>query len=105
MAKTHHFGRRRSHPAADLLAGTIPAVIAEVVKRAKLVQPQLQAPGTKVENVSGTAVLRAAETMQSQIAAGGAIQTEGQRANPSMRGDGSRPVSCIERHQGEGWAQ
>ena len=54
-------------PAADLLAGTIPAVIAEVVKRAKLVQLQLQEPGTKVENVSGTAVLLAAETMQSQI--------------------------------------
>ena len=32
--------------AADLLSGTIPAVIAEVVKRAKLVQLGLQAPGT-----------------------------------------------------------
>ncbi|EHS7647027.1 ATP-binding protein [Salmonella enterica] len=51
----------------ELLAGTIPAVIAEVVKRAKLVQLQLQAPGTKVENITGEAVYSAAQTMQDQI--------------------------------------
>lgn len=51
----------------ELLAGTIPAVIAEVVKRAKLVQLQLQAPGTKVENITGEAVYAAAQTMQDQI--------------------------------------
>jgi transitional endoplasmic reticulum ATPase len=54
-------------PSGELLAGTIPAVIAEVVKRAKLVQLQLQEPGTKVENITGEAVYSAAQTMQSQI--------------------------------------
>ncbi|ENQ1546145.1 ATP-binding protein [Salmonella enterica] len=54
-------------PTGKLLAGTIPAVIAEVVKRAKLVQLQLQAPGTKVENITGEAVFAAAQTMQDQI--------------------------------------
>jgi len=54
-------------PASELLAGTIPAVIAEVVKRAKLVQLQSQEPGTVVERISGDAVLKAAETMQDQI--------------------------------------
>ncbi|EAM1616344.1 ATP-binding protein [Salmonella enterica] len=54
-------------PTGELLAGTIPAVIAEVVKRAKLVQLQLQAPGTKVENITGEAVYSAAQTMQDQI--------------------------------------
>ena len=53
--------------AGKLLAGTIPAVIAEVVKRAKLVQLRLQKPGTKVEQISAEAVFKAAETMQSQI--------------------------------------
>lgn len=53
--------------AANLLAGTIPAVIAEVVKRAKLVQLNMQDPGTKVQAITGEAVLHAAETMQSQI--------------------------------------
>lgn len=54
-------------PTGELLAGTIPAVIAEVVKRAKLVQLQLQAPGTLVENITGEAVYAAAQTMQDQI--------------------------------------
>ena len=54
-------------PASELLAGAIPAVVAEVVKRAKLVQLQLQEPGSKVKAISGEAVLRAAETMQSQV--------------------------------------
>lgn len=54
-------------PASELLAGTIPAVIAEVVKRAKLVQLQLQEPGSPVQCISGNAVLKAAETMQDQI--------------------------------------
>lgn len=54
-------------PTGKLLAGTIPAVIAEVVKRAKLVQLQLQERGTKVENITGEAVYAAAQTMQDQI--------------------------------------
>jgi transitional endoplasmic reticulum ATPase len=53
--------------AADLLSGTIPAVIAEVVKRAKLVQLGLQAPGTKVENITGEALYQSALSMQDQI--------------------------------------
>lgn len=54
-------------PAAELLDGTIPAVIAEVIKRAKLVQMKLQEPGTKVREISGDAILEAAETMRGQI--------------------------------------
>lgn len=53
--------------AGQLLEGTIPAVIAEVVKRAKLVQLRLQEPGTKVEAITGEAVHQAAMTMQGQI--------------------------------------
>ena len=52
--------------AATILEGTIPAVIAEVVKRAKLYQLQLQPIGTKVEHISGAAVRIAALTMQEQ---------------------------------------
>lgn len=51
----------------ELLAGTIPAVIAEVVKRAKLSQLSLQEPGTKVEMIGSEAVLEAARTMQRQV--------------------------------------
>jgi len=53
--------------AGTLLAGAIPAVIAEVVKRAKLAQLRLQAPGTMVENISAEAVVDAAQSMQAQI--------------------------------------
>ncbi|EFO7976593.1 ATP-binding protein [Salmonella enterica] len=53
--------------AGELLAGTIPAVIAEVVKRAKLVQLQLQEPGTLVADITGEAVYASAQTMQDQI--------------------------------------
>lgn len=53
--------------AANLLDGSIPAVIAEVVKRAKLVQLRMQQPGTKVEGITGTAVLEAAKTMRAQV--------------------------------------
>jgi len=52
--------------ASDVLAGSIPAVIAEVIKRAKLVQLRLQAKGTKVEGISSAAVLEAAKTMVAQ---------------------------------------
>lgn len=53
--------------AAELLAGTIPAVIAEVVKRAKLVQLRLQEPGTLVTNISGEAIYQSALSMQDQV--------------------------------------
>lgn len=49
------------------LSGCIPAVIAEVVKRAKLAQLKLQAPGEKVQYLSDAALLDAAKTMRAQI--------------------------------------
>lgn len=49
------------------LSGCIPAVIAEVVKRAKLAQLKLQKPGEKVCYLSETALLDAARTMRAQI--------------------------------------
>jgi transitional endoplasmic reticulum ATPase len=52
--------------AAKKLAGTIPATIAEVVKRAKLAQLGLQERGTKVVNLTAEALDRAAFTMKTQ---------------------------------------
>lgn len=54
-------------PASEVLKGKIPAVIAEVVKRAKLYQVGLQAPGTKVAGITGEAILQAAETIDYQV--------------------------------------
>lgn len=53
--------------AGALLEGNIPAVIAEVVKRAKLAQLRLQAPGEKVAFISQSAIVEAAATMQAQL--------------------------------------
>lgn len=50
----------------EALAGTIPAVIAEVVKRAKLHQLQYQEPGTLIEQISSQALLDSALTIQAQ---------------------------------------
>lgn len=50
----------------EALAGTIPAVIAEVVKRAKLHQLQYQEPGTMIKEISGQALLDSALTIQAQ---------------------------------------
>lgn len=50
----------------EALAGTIPAVIAEVVKRAKLHQLQYQQPGTLIEQISSQALLDSALTIQAQ---------------------------------------
>jgi transitional endoplasmic reticulum ATPase len=49
------------------MAGRIPAVIAEVVKRAKLAQLSMQSVGTKVTSLTSEALEEAAETMQSQL--------------------------------------
>lgn len=49
------------------LDGVIPAVIAEVVKRAKLAQLSLQEPGTLVTSLSSEALLNASESMKSQL--------------------------------------
>lgn len=49
------------------LAGQIPAVIAEVVKRAKLSQLRMQEPGTIVDKISSQALLDSATSMAEQI--------------------------------------
>ena len=49
------------------LNGMIPAVIAEVVKRAKLAQLRLQAPGEKVVMIKAEALLIAAKSIASQV--------------------------------------
>lgn len=49
------------------LDGVIPAVIAEVVKRAKLAQLRLQEPGTLVTSLTSTALLDASKSMRSQL--------------------------------------
>lgn len=49
------------------LAGQIPAMIAEVVKRAKLYQIGTQEPGTPVSAISAQALLYAAKTMRAQV--------------------------------------
>lgn len=52
--------------AGELLAGHIPATIAEVVKRAKLSQMRLQPVGTPVEHLSEEALIEASATMKAQ---------------------------------------
>lgn len=51
----------------EVLDGHIPAVIAEVVKRAKLSQLRLNPPGQPVTNLSSDALLEAATTMSMQL--------------------------------------
>lgn len=53
--------------ASHHLAGRIPAVISEVVKRAKIVQLRRQPAGTKVEKLGQAAILEAAKTMKVQL--------------------------------------
>jgi transitional endoplasmic reticulum ATPase len=55
------------HKVGELLSGTIPAVIAEVVKRAKLSQLSLQKPGERVKMLTEAALIEAASTMQGQL--------------------------------------
>lgn len=50
-----------------VLEGQIPAIIAEVVKRAKLSELSLLAEGERVVNLSSAALLESAETMKAQI--------------------------------------
>jgi transitional endoplasmic reticulum ATPase len=52
---------------AEALAGKIPAVIAEVVHRAKLAQLRRQPIGERVTRISNEALLEAADTMQRQL--------------------------------------
>jgi transitional endoplasmic reticulum ATPase len=53
--------------AGKLLAGKIPAILAEVVKRAKLAQLKYTTPGEKIVEVSEDAVVDAATAMSMQI--------------------------------------
>lgn len=67
------YGKGAIDPDADLsavgavLAGNIPAVVAEVVKRAKIAQVALQEPGTYVTMLTADALLDAAHTIMSQV--------------------------------------
>lgn len=49
------------------MAGQIPAMVAEVVKRAKLYQIGVNAPGEKVQELKSSALLYAAKTMKAQL--------------------------------------
>lgn len=66
------YGKGVIPPNADLTAvgeeldGSIPAIIAEVVKRAKLSQLALQEPGTRITEISPAALLDAARTIRMQ---------------------------------------
>lgn len=51
----------------ETLRGQIPAIIAEVVKRAKLAQLAIQEPGSRVTQITAAALSDAAFTMSSQI--------------------------------------
>jgi len=53
--------------AGKVLDGNIPAVVAEVIKRAKLAQLRHQDPGEKVTKLSEAAIVEAARTMQAQV--------------------------------------
>lgn len=70
-----HYGSDAIDAKADLsepakvLAGQIPATVAEVVKRAKLSQLRLQSPGEKVTSIGKDALLEAAKTMNYQLEA------------------------------------
>lgn len=55
-------------PAAKELDGQIPAVIAEVVKRAKLAELRRQPKGKTVQSISSAALLESAQTMAMQLA-------------------------------------
>ncbi len=68
------YSRGLIQPETDLtaagraLAGQIPAVIAEVIKRSKLAQMRYLAPGQRMSELTELAVLSAAKSMQSQTA-------------------------------------
>lgn len=53
--------------AGRVLAGQIPAVIAETVKRAKLSQLRLQPAGQPISQISEEAIIEAARTMEAQV--------------------------------------
>jgi transitional endoplasmic reticulum ATPase len=68
-----YYGGNAIDPNLDLtsvaqhLEGSIPAVIAEVVKRAKLVEVGRSAPGSVISHLSVESLLSAAKTMRRQL--------------------------------------
>jgi transitional endoplasmic reticulum ATPase len=81
------YGRESIDAATDLtevgenLNGLIPAVIAEVVKRAKLTQMRLNKPGQPVVNISSEALLESAKTMRAQVAL---LEVNNEEAKPTI---------------------
>lgn len=67
-----NYGGESISPNADLteiaqeLDGAIPAIVAEVVKRAKLAQLAMQQPGTALRELSPAALLESARTIRAQ---------------------------------------
>lgn len=59
-----------------VLQGKIPAVVSEVVKRAKLAQINMQPVGSKVEVLTSEALLTAAKTMRDQVDTLAALNVE-----------------------------
>lgn len=53
--------------AGEALQGQIPAIVAEVVKRAKKAQIKHTKPGVRIDKLSGKAVTEAAKTIRNQI--------------------------------------
>jgi len=70
--------------AAKKLAGQIPAVIAEVVKRAKLAELSVTPPGEKIESISEASILLAAESITFQTELLDRRAREGVRRLPSL---------------------
>jgi transitional endoplasmic reticulum ATPase len=86
---------------SEVLAGNIPAVITEVVKRAKLVQLSRQARGTKIEFLSEEALLSAAQAMQHQLdLLAESIEREAQQETPAVEAAFTQlVVDAIEQHR------
>lgn len=68
-----YYGGDAIHPSVNLdrvgymLAGNIPAVISEVVKRAKIAELERTAPGTKITGLSEDSIVQAAESIKYQV--------------------------------------
>lgn len=68
-----HYASNSLAPDADITAagvyleGSIPAVVAEVVKRAKLVELKSLPKGSKITGLSGQAIIESAATMKGQL--------------------------------------
>jgi transitional endoplasmic reticulum ATPase len=70
--------------ASRALQGRIPAVIAEVINRAKLAQLRRQERGTKVSELSEDAIIEAANTMRAQLDLLDAQSSKGKPQVPTL---------------------